>query len=232
MNKPSLFLLGVLLACSSSDRVQGNGRLVESERATPSFTSVSVSNALRAEVKLADPRVKLTIDENLLPLVRTDVHGSTLGIDPAPNYDLTPSPAAIATVSSPVIDSFDTSGSARIIGATNGKNVSLTAAGDSVIDASTIAAASISVNASESSRVTTTGDTARIAIDASGAAYVELGSSAPTVDVEASDAAKVTIHATSALRVRASGSSVVTVFGHPSVRDVETTDQSRVVYAD
>jgi len=223
-------LLAIVSGCGSSERVRGNGHLIDAERPTASFTAVSVSNLLRAEVKLAEPSIQLTMDENLLQLVQTDLVGSTLAIDPSPDYDLMPSAAALVTVSSPMIDSFDTSGSARIVGATSGRNVRLAAAGESTITATANRATVIEISASDNGHIDATGDASRVAIEASGAASVGLDSAAPEVDVQASDGAAVTVHATLSVRVRASGSAVVTVIGTPTTRDVQTSDQSRVVF--
>jgi hypothetical protein len=231
-NALAVLLFSSLVGCGSSELVRGNGHLVETERSAPAFSRVAVSDELDAEISIGDPQLKLLIDDNLVALVRTDVHEGELGVHAAAGYELLPSPGALATIASPQIDALETSGSARLVGATNGANVNLTASGDSTLVASATGASVLAADASGSSHLSASGFSDRVAVEASGSSVVAIDATADSADVDASGSSNVTVHASAAVRVRASGSSIVTVVGGPRARDVETSGEARVVYAD
>jgi hypothetical protein len=225
-------VLVCLCGCHSTQAVQGDGRLVEQQRAVPAFSTVSVADAFDVEVTLAGSGLDLLCDENLVDLVQTDVAGGALAILPPKGLDLEPSSGAIVRVQSPTIDALDTSGASHLRGTTNGANATLSASGDSAITAVTLGAAVLSIGASGSSRVSVSGTGPRVTIVASGASMVDCEVPGEDVDVDASGASAVTVHASTRVRVRASGASTVRVVGSPSVRDAQILDAASVSYED
>lgn len=226
-----LLLLG-LSACHGDEVLRGNGQLVESSRSVSAFTGVSISDEIEAEVELGATALTLHYDANLLDHVRTRVDAGVLDIGAAADVDLDPSPGAVVRVKNPTVGRLEASGASRLRAMTNGADVTLAASGASEIDAEARDADLVSVEASGSSHVRITGAGPRIAVDASGAATVESEVPGVDVDVEASGASEVTVRASASVRIRASGTSVVTVLGGPAERDVETSGQATVVFAD
>jgi hypothetical protein len=76
------FTVIILLASCSVVGERGNGNVVKQERKVPAFDAIDVSGAF--DVYISQGSVQSVIvesDDNLLPLIMTDVVGSTLKID-------------------------------------------------------------------------------------------------------------------------------------------------------
>src|ERR1043165_5963074 len=70
-------VLGISVTAMAGPR--GNGRLVTEVRNVPDFTGVELQVPMDVTVHEGkELKVKLTVDENLAPLIRTEVRGDTL----------------------------------------------------------------------------------------------------------------------------------------------------------
>jgi hypothetical protein len=80
----SVFILTVCILFASCDVIgeRGNGNVIKQERKVTSFDAIEVSGAFDVVLSLGSSQsVYVEADENLMPLIRTEVVGSTLKID-------------------------------------------------------------------------------------------------------------------------------------------------------
>jgi two-component system, LytTR family, sensor histidine kinase AlgZ len=117
-------------------------------------------------------------------------------------------------------------------GVANGADVTLAATNAATLTATTTAAASVSIDATGAAHVHLAGAGARLVVDASEAATVTSDVAGEAAEITANGAAVITLHASKSVRIRASGASVVTVHGDPEARDVESSGQASVVFAE
>jgi hypothetical protein len=227
----ALLLLGSLTACGDSV-IRGDGQLVTSHRSAPAFSGVSVSDDLVAEVGVGEQSITLLFDANVAPHVRTDVESEALVVGEDEGFDLLPSPGAVARIVSPTVGALEASGASVVTATANAPSVTLAAAGTATITADTTAASSVSIDASGSAFIRLSGVGPHLVIDASDASTVASDVAAEDAAITASGASVVTVHASTKVRIRASGTSVVKVIGNPATRDVDASGQASVVFSE
>lgn len=109
---PSLRGICVLLLCGCQSII-GSGRPASSVRALEPFDEVHVSGAwLPLELTLGPQRVEVSGDDNLLPVLVTEVIGRTLYLYPQTNVTLSPVIAPLARVSTPSLEKLEVTGEA------------------------------------------------------------------------------------------------------------------------
>jgi hypothetical protein len=70
-----------------SHGVQGSGRQASEERTVPAFDRISASGAMTVELKTGDKtKVHLSAEDNILPLIKTEVKDGTLHIHTSGSY--------------------------------------------------------------------------------------------------------------------------------------------------
>lgn len=73
-----LFLVFVFACNSGGKTVNGNGIIVEEERALEQFSAIEMEGNYTLELEQGDPRVVIQTDSNLLSYIQTEVSGNTL----------------------------------------------------------------------------------------------------------------------------------------------------------
>ena len=116
MRKRILFCLVMLsvtlLGCRFSG-VRGSGDLVEDTRTFESFSALEISGAYEVIVIMGDEyKVRISADDNLIPLIRTKVTGSTLKIYSKKN--LRPREEIVITVTTKELETIESSGASEI----------------------------------------------------------------------------------------------------------------------
>lgn len=78
-------LLLLLLAGCGVLGVEGNGKPKTEVRTVPAFREIDIVGPISVDISLGEPRVELSGDDNLLPLVETEVSGDRLALGPKKN---------------------------------------------------------------------------------------------------------------------------------------------------
>lgn len=198
--------------------VRGSGVAATDERTLADFDRIEVGGSLLVDVHVGGaPRVVLTGDDNLLPLVRTDVRGGTLHVEPKER--IRPTERIRIEVTARALDGLGVSGS-------------------STVTASGVRSAAFHAAVSGSGELTADGTFGDLTCSVSGSGGLALRGPARTVDASVSGsgeldllevparAAEVTVsgsgdvgvHATERLDARISGSGDVRYRGEPAVQ--------------
>jgi hypothetical protein len=193
---------------SFSFKEKGSGNVVKERRDVSEFKQVDVS-AIQVEITAQkDFSVEVEADDNLLPLVRTEVRGGVLRIETNGRYK-SRNPI-IVRVSAPNIEDLDVSGASK---------VSLT----------NLSNENFAIHSSGASKIKVEGTTANLEIKTSGASKINAENlKAENVSVDASGASHATVSVSGDLKVNASGASNVSYTGTPTNFDKKTSGASNV----
>lgn len=174
----------------------GSGKTKAEKRDLSGFTAVNISGAFEVEiVAQKEAGVELEGDDNLLPLVRTEVSNGVLSIFNSQSYST--SEAIRVRISLPRLDAVSTSGASDIV-VTNVKSDDF--------NVSTSGAGSLKIS----------GEAKTLDLEISGAGSVDTKDlRAARVSVDSSGAAEATVYASEDLRVSASGAGSVEYYGDP-----------------
>ncbi len=176
---------------------KGSGKIVTQQRDLKGFKAVEVGGVFLVEiVAQKDFSVEVETDDNLLPLITTEVDDGVLKIESEGR--LSPTDQIRVRISAPDINDLDVSGAANLT--LNGvKN------------------ASLSVDASGASKLKIAGETTKLTVDVSGASKLDAEDlRASKADVEASGASHIDVNVSDELSVDASGASRIVYSGTPS----------------
>jgi hypothetical protein len=190
-------------------RVQGSGVLKTETRPVKGFERIDVSGAVRLEYSAGkETTVEVSTDDNLLPLVVTEVSGDTLKV-----YVRGSTSTSLGTtvkVSAPQLKG-------------------LTVSGASSATLSGLEAKGLRLNVSGASTVTASGTADRLDVDCSGASHVHAkGLTAQTVVVGVSGASGAEVRAVQELDANASGASSVRYAGSPARKKENTSGASSI----
>ncbi len=209
----ALVLLAVVLALAgcghTSSPVHGSEKSLTQPRQVASFDRVAVNGALELVVQVGAPQaVELSGDDDIVPLFRTTVQGSTLDIHPTRSYTWRAhEPQVRLTV--PNLTGLEASGALTgTLSGLSGMRFSLTVSGAVTLHAD--------------------GTVDALSVHASGATTLDLAAVAThTVDLDASGATHLAVQASEAIRGSMSGMTVVTYTGSPTV-SVHTSGVSQI----
>lgn len=177
--------------------VKGSGNLASENRAVSDFHGIDVSGVFQVEITAQKEfAVEVEADDNLLPLITTEVRNGILHIDA--DRRLSPRNPLKIRISAPDIDRLDASGAAKVA-LRELKNSGIT------------------IDSSGASKINISGETAKLSVDVSGATKVDAdGLTAENASVEASGASHVYVNVTGVLRTDASGASKIVYAGSPT----------------
>ena len=186
----------MVLAGCRHHGVRGNGVEASEQRSPGEFTAVEISGTFGVTIRCGEPSgARVTADNNLLPLVRTEVRGSTLHI--YSEKELDPRTRLHVDLTTPSLTDVSVSGVASIdITRFEGESLSLMVNGAASIDAEG------------------TVHDARFAISGAGKLSTERLHAA-NVRVEVSGAGKADVYASESLDVNLSGAGSVHYSGDP-----------------
>jgi len=174
--------------------VSGSGNIIRETRDITDFKSLDVGGVFRVEVTAQkDFNVEIEADDNLLPLIRTEVCGSTLRI--SSDRRLKSNSPILIRVSAPDIENLEASG-ASSVSVGNLKNIRL------------------GVDSSGASKISIQGETSEFVVDVSGASRVDADTlNAGRAKVDATGASNVSVNVSSELNADASGASKIIYSG-------------------
>ncbi|MGB7069266.1 MAG: head GIN domain-containing protein [Pyrinomonadaceae bacterium] len=181
---------------SFTSRVVGSGTTAIENRDIEEFDSIDVGGVFHVEVTAQkDFHIAIEADDNLLPLIRTEVSGGVLSIES--EGDLKPSGPIRVRVSAPNIAKLDVTGASTV----------------SIVNLSND---SLSVNASGASSVSANGVSRSLVVEVSGASRIDLSSlQTEEADVNASGASWVDVSVSEDLRAESSGAGKIQYQGNP-----------------
>ncbi len=217
-----------LLACGPMTQ-GGSGVFVTEARALEGFTKISASGSFKVHLKKGPlSALELSGDDNIVPLIRTEVVNGVLTID----FDLIGSerrtePYLAMTV--PKLDSIKALSSVHAwVEGLEGDSVTLEARDTAHLQLSNVNAKSAVVLASEHAIIDGAGMNAKnLTLKAHGASIANFRYlPASEVTVSATDRACVTATAEQMVSGDAHGASVVEVSGMPPMREVTTSDSA------
>jgi len=205
---PLALLLPLAAGCVVD--VQGSGIPREEARFTADFRRIEARDTLHAQVIAGvAPSVIVHGDDNIVPIIRTDVIDGRLIIDADLSYASSLDVGVLVTV--PDVDAVTARDLARV--EVDGVNT-----------------ASLAVEAEDLADVRVAGLCGDVAVWASDLATVDaIALFAATAHVEASDSATAEVHARQLVTGSVSDSATAHVYGRPWVVDVVVTDAAVLV---
>lgn len=178
--------------------VHGSGNVQTDTRSLSGFHAVEVGGVYQVEIACGkDFGVEVTADDNILPLVRTEVSGGVLRI--SSEQRVSPKSTMKIKITAPDIDSLDVSGVA---------NVAMTGVKNS----------GLSIDSSGASKIRIEGATSKLTVDVSGATSIDAENlAAENASVGASGASSVLVNVSGNLKANASGASKIRYAGSPTL---------------
>lgn len=180
------------------DQVSGSGVIKTEKRTISAFNAIDTSGAFDIEIACQkEPSLELEGDDNLLPLIKTEVRGNTLYINSE--------------------KSFSVKKNLRVrISVTNIEGISSSGAGNLRVAA--VKNEKLKIDSSGASNIEISGETKRLDMDLSGASKVDTESlRAERVTIDMSGAGKANVYASEELNAEVSGVGSVTYTGDPKV---------------
>lgn len=189
--------------------VRGSGNRVTEKRNVPGFLSVDVSGAFDVEIVAQKERsLEIIGDDNILPLVTTEVRGNTLRIGSNRSYNVNQPITIRITV--PELESVATSGASKI-------------------NVSGLKNTELNVESSGASKLALSGESKELKIGTSGASNIEAKDlRAEKVNVESSGAGYVSVYASERLDASANGAARIDYYGNPATVNPEVSGAGSV----
>lgn len=177
--------------------VHGSGNAASEKREVSGFKSIDVGGVFQVEITAQkDFSVEVLADDNLLPLITTEVDGGTLRIETARR--ISPTSPVLIRISAPDIDNLQVSGVANVT-VNDLKNTTF------------------ALDSSGASKIAITGETAKLTIDVSGASKIDAENlKAENATIDASGASKINVDVSGELKSDVSGASHVVYTGTPT----------------
>jgi hypothetical protein len=222
----------LLSACAFAQATVGNGVAREETREVADFDGVEVSSGLSVQVKVGPKAVRVSGDENLVALVRTQVADGKLEVGLKENSRIRNSSKVRITISTPQLKSVEASGGAAVEAeAASTESFAASASSGSAIDVLNLDAKQVAVEASSGASVELKGRANALAVEASSGSHVDCEQlSLKSMTVEASSGSKVEANPSERIVAEVSSGSSVQVDSSPAQRVVSSTGGSEVVF--
>jgi hypothetical protein len=228
-----LLVLGMLMLTGTGCGLWGSGVAGHVQRTVGAFTEVRIQTGIEASVIIGPQEpLQLQGDDNLLPVIQTEVQDNVLIATTTPGTTIYPRLPLTLRITTPVLTSV-TATSGSYIGGDHLQPIrmNITATGGSRVTLTDLTTEDVTINAEGGSSVKLIGQGKRMDIVLSGASPLS-SSSFPveTATLNASGASKGEVRVTSSISGTLSGSSTLTVFGNPTTRNITLLDSSNVTF--
>jgi hypothetical protein len=190
-------LVGVLALTSCHwHRIRGNGSIKTETRDVAAFEAVTCDGGYEVQINCQEKQsVAIETDENLLPLIKTEVHNKTLHIDTKGN--LFPTNRIRIAVSVPNITEFTSNGS------TEG-------------DINNINNSTLDIGIHGSGKLHLNGKSGTVHINTSGSSKIDaISLISENSDIQINGSGNIQVYATNSLGVQINGSGTVKYKGEP-----------------
>jgi UDP-3-O-[3-hydroxymyristoyl] glucosamine N-acyltransferase len=191
--------MATLAACGLEPVAVGSGAVVEETRSVGSFTNVEAGYGINLGVRIG-PEASVTVraQESLIPILRTDIEGETLRIRFSQEFESTVSPEV--TIVTPSL-----------------QGIALNGAVEATVEG--LASPAFAVILNGESRLTATGASDTVAVEANGASEAALGSlDARTIDVQLNGGSTARLSASSEVVGQVNGGAHATIGGDAEIR--------------
>ncbi len=232
--------VGVASGCNASfmsfaPATPGSGVSKEETRAVDAFHALDVGNALQVLVLVtpgAKPSLKISGDDNLVPLIESVVRDGTLILRLKDNSSISPKLPLLAEVTAGSLDGVEASGAAsvKVKGAIKIDRFTANVSGAADVSVEGLESSKAVASAAGASRLVLSGSAASLKVEASGASQVKAQAlQVEDADVSISGASGVVLHANKSVEGDVSGASRLDIRGSPAKKDLSTTGASQVV---
>jgi hypothetical protein len=195
-----LFVAFILSSCgyleNSGKHVSGSGSKQTETRDLGNFDAVEISGAYIVKIDSGGKTsLQIEADDNLLPLIKTEVRGGRLVISSKEDFNTRKSP--VVTISMPDVKRVEASGASNF-------------------EISGVKNDSLELKLNGASSMDLAGETGKLKVDMAGAGSMDAKNlHAKTVDLNTSGAGSASVYATDALNVAISGVGSVDYYGQP-----------------
>lgn len=227
----ALIILLVIVSCNVIGEI-GSGNVIREERKLSSFNKIEVSGAF--DVKLiqgTSTSVVVEADDNLMPLIRTEVKGNTLEIETKKPISHSKSLKVFVTFTE--LKSIDLSGAVNVESEGKLTLSDLTFSGSGASDGKLeMDVQKLSIDCSGGSKLKLSGSAKDVDVDASGAVDLfAFDFPAENYKIDISGAGKAEINVSKELNVEISGAATVRYKGNPTknVQDISGAGTVRKV---
>ena len=178
--------------------VRGSGVRKTEKRDLPPFSSIETSGAFEVEVNCQKPAsVEIEADDNILPLIQTEVRGGVLHVSTTKSYNS--SGGVVLRITVPDLESVKSTGAGKF-------------------RVSDVKNDNFEIRSTGAATVVATGQSKSVKISSTGAGKIDAHNlRAETADVSVTGAASVDVYATDQLDLTVSGAGRVTYSGNPKV---------------
>jgi hypothetical protein len=219
-------------AIAMARSVKGSGTVKEETREVADFSGVEVGSSIQATIAIGSKSVKLSADDNLLPLIKTEVRDGRLMASLEPNVSIQTNNPIKLTLSTPKLDYVGASGASRVTAAVSTTDrFGLDSSGASHVVIAGLSTGALSVEGSGASNITLSGQCKSLKLGLSGASNLKAQElSADTVQVDISGASRGEVRTSGTVKGDVSGASSLHVAGSPSSHSVGISGASRVSF--
>jgi hypothetical protein len=224
-------LLTATVSCNISV-VRGSGNVISEDRAVSGFSKVLISGSGEIFIEQGDEE-SLTIkaEDNIIPLITTEVSGDTLNISHGPGPIVTNTKSIEIYLRVKDLDSISTSGSANInCSGLSTSNLIINTTGSGNVVISNLENDSIDIGSSGSGNFTLAGNTNSLKISTNGSGGCDaenLKSKDCIIDVNGSG--NITVNVSDTLDASIDGSGNISYSGNPTVESTKGFGASGVI---
>lgn len=212
----AIAILGLQSGCHvninlGGETLVGSGVSITETRETEPFTGFSVGGAIKVEATIGETQaVEVSGDDNIVPLVTTEVSGGVLKIQTEHNGRLKTEQPLLVKIVATELDNVEISGACEV-------------------DVDGLSGSGFDAEVSGASTLTLSGSCERLSADVSGASTLHGEAlQANEATVNASGASSVRVKASESIRGEASGASSVKYSGDPQNVKLESSGASSV----
>jgi hypothetical protein len=192
--------------------IRGNGHIKTEERSIGAFANVDTSGAFEIEWQNAEPAVRITTDENLLPYVETRVSGDTLYL--STREHVWPTHGIKVALSSPTRTGARTRGAVKLI-------------------VNQLKGSTFALKSKGASEVFLDGNIDRLFVDMTGASQLAANRlQTKTAEISTTGAGDADVTVTDTLKVAITGAGKVTYSGNPTTIQKNITGAGSIRHKD
>jgi hypothetical protein len=226
---------GLLPLTAQAERVSGSGRTVTEQRSLPPFQGVALSGSMDLVVRQGSTQqVEVTVDDNLLPFLETEVTGSgadaRLQVRWKRGMSIYSKTDARIHVTVPRLTSLAASGSGDMtVEPFETPSLSISVSGSSDTRLQKLTTAALQISISGSGDVEGAGSATRLKIGIAGSGDVKLREmKSDEVSVNIVGSGDASVHADKALEVRIAGSGDVVYTGNAATVNAKVAGSGSV----
>jgi ketosteroid isomerase-like protein len=226
---------GLLPLAAQADRVSGSGRATTEQRSLPPFQGVALSGSMDLVVRQGSTQqVEVTVDDNLLPFLETEVTGSgadaRLQVRWKRGMSIYTKTDARIHVTMPRLTSLAASGSGDMtVEPFETPSLSIQISGSSDTRLQKLTTADLQISISGSGDVEGAGSATRLKISVAGSGDVKLREmKSDEVSVNIAGSGDASVHADKALEVRIAGSGDVVYAGNAATVNAKVAGSGSV----